>query len=194
MKRRINMLGMDGVTKEDFDADMGTMVPAGEGSRMTRARVFLNNFFYQVTPGSLHTIKQSTTKLLYMQLAQRGLPIDPETLMSSFDVPNWGKLEGNTVLEKWINFQKIARDLGLQTAAMQGMLQLLLAQAAQSQTPEGQMQGAMAGVGQALAGLGQQINGNGAGQPAQPEGRPATFNKMPNLEVKGDGRSVISTS
>ena len=183
------MLGADGQTNEDFDYDPGSMVPAGEGPRAVRGRSFISNFFYQITPGSLHQLRQSTTKLMYLQLIQRGQPIDPETFMNVMDVPNWGRVEGSTVKDKWLNWQKTQRDLGLETQALQMLVQLMMTQMAQGGTPEGQMANLIQQLGPALQGL-----ANAGGPPKQPEGRPNTFAKSPTLEVKGDGRSTIATS
>lgn len=38
--------------------------------------------------------------------------IDPEVLARELDLPNWGKLEGDTIQEKVINFQKQGKKLG----------------------------------------------------------------------------------
>jgi hypothetical protein len=191
LRRRIQMLGKDGATPEDFDYDAGTMIPEGPEPRAMRGRRHIENFWYQITPGSMHQIRQSTTKLMFLQLAQRGMPIDPETLMNVMDVPNWGRIDGSTVKDKWLNWQKQIRDMGLETNALQMLLQLMMAQMAQGGTPEGQMAGLIQQLGPALQGL----SAKGTpGQPSQPEGRPSSFEKPPHQEQKSDGRVIISNS
>jgi hypothetical protein len=189
LNRRIGMLGEDGITREDFDYDPGTMIPDGEEPRAVRGRRHVENFWYQITPGSLHTIRQTSTKLLYMQLSQRfpGL-IDPETLLTVMDVPNAGRVEGSTVLEKAENWAKRQRDIGLETQALQMLVQIIMTSAAQGATPGGQLSALIQQLGPALQGLAN------SGQPSTVEGRPPVYNKPPEIQTKGDGRQIVSTS
>ena len=119
MNRRIHMLGEDGVTKEDFDLDVGTMIRRRTASRMSRARVFLGNFFITITPGVVCTsIRQSTTKLLYMQLIATWHADRSRRRCSRCSMYRMlAKIEGVTVIEKWITWQKTIRALGLRRLA-----------------------------------------------------------------------------
>ena len=115
--RRVQILGKDGVTEEDFDYDPGNMIPShlpdemarikrgefmntdSEGKKVAmksradivqRARSHINSFYFHVTPNSMHQITQLTQKMLFMQLFAKGFPIDPWTLAEKMDIANFG--------------------------------------------------------------------------------------------------------
>jgi len=104
-QRRIWVMGQDGITEQDYDFDPGSIIPANEQgfvqTRMERARTHMHNFNFRITPGSLHQLNQTSRKLLYLQLLRSGFKIDSETVAKALDIPNWGILPGQTVLEKW---------------------------------------------------------------------------------------------
>jgi hypothetical protein len=124
-QRRIWVMGQDGITEQDFDFDPGSIIPANEQgfvqTRMERARTHMHNFNFRITPGSLHQLNQTSRKLLYLQLMRSGYPIDPETVSTALDIPNWGHLQGNTVLEKWGQWKDLEATIADQMAqAAQG--------------------------------------------------------------------------
>lgn len=117
LSRRVQILGQDGVTEEDYDYDPGNMVPShtpdevqkikqeqelakknsvaysippSRLSQVERARMHLNSFVFHVTPNSLHQITQLTKKLLYLQLWKGQFPIDPWSVAEAMDLENYG--------------------------------------------------------------------------------------------------------
>lgn len=121
--RRIQVMGEDGVTEEDFDFEPANMVPShlpGEPedtksptSRIERARWHMGNVFLEITPNSLHQITQTTRKLMMLQLLKAGMPIDWWTIAEAFDIPNFGSPPkgSRTVVERWVAQQRIMAEL-----------------------------------------------------------------------------------
>lgn len=135
-----------------------------------RARWFASNVKFFVLPHSAHELTQSTLKLGWMQLKQRGAPISWNTIEKSWDIPNPGNVDGNTELEKYRNEQE--EDIKFK-ARMAVIVKNL-------------------GVDQGLAdqmGGGGKPNGSG-----HHGGRPPTAQSMPQMKAKGDGRPVVSES
>lgn len=100
-KRRLLLLGQQGVTQDDFDFDPGTLIPAvvGDGDMMgprpryERTREFLRQFTFHVAPGSMLAASEIERKLMYLQLARAGW-MDIWTLAEVFDIPNFGQPPG----------------------------------------------------------------------------------------------------
>lgn len=210
LEDRIKILGKDGITEEDFDFEPGTLIPSSLpnepkinpttgikddqygiylSTELERAKKHINNFKTTIHPTSLHQITHMQKKLLNMQ-ATKIYPdfplVDPETLAKQLDIENWGQIEGDTVLEKIVNFKKMQERFGLKTKFDSALLDLMIQQLAQQQSPEGQMQGAM----QNLAGAIKGENGNGEGKNI---GRPPSMQSPPTLVQKSDGRTTIDT-
>jgi hypothetical protein len=191
--RRVQILGPDGLTEEDFDFQPDDLVPSHfpwqhpsetVKPHHERAAWHQNNFLFHITPNSMHQITQMTRKLLFLQLQRSGVPIDPWTLAEVFDIPNFGKPpnEANTVIERWEAWQRIFA--GIQASIMAQMQMIQLAQG-----PVGQMAGAM------QAGMGADASQGGNPGP----GRKPTGQDGPTLETKDqnslDGpRTTVSES
>lgn len=144
--RRIELLGKDGLTREDFDFDPGTMVPMGEGSRMNRAMAHHKLFSFQVAPGSWLNVSHTQQKMFYLQLF-RDQMLDPWTIWDQFDVPDAGPMPAETVPERIV----AAREQGLMQGPTPEIVQTQLAlQMAQLQQQllmiQAQMQQMMGGV------------------------------------------------
>jgi hypothetical protein len=109
VQRRVQILGKDGVTEEDFDFDPETMIPShlpdefarikqnrmskDAPSRATivkRAKAYVNACYFHITPNSLHQITQITRKLLMLQLWKAGFPVDPWSVADALDLDNFG--------------------------------------------------------------------------------------------------------
>lgn len=113
-RRRMELIGPDGVSNEDFDYDPGTMIPNGQtvekyvaesGTTIdmeqtdvhgnvpyfTRARWHKDNFQFTIIPYSLHELNSITRKLFHLQLMRTGFPIDWWTLADLFDIKNFGE-------------------------------------------------------------------------------------------------------
>jgi hypothetical protein len=113
MSKRIRCLGPEGAVLEDFDWDPGTMIPdyihpedltiggtptqeaaeRGARSRMERATVFMPQFDFIISPGSLLKASEISNKLLMLQLARAGY-VDIFTLLETLGIPNVGQPQG----------------------------------------------------------------------------------------------------
>ena len=118
----MDYVGADGIAATTFDYKPYSVVPSHvEGEQTTdangkvvpsnvpeqeRAKNFLRNLRVSMTPHSMHYIAQAQKKLNLLALLGKGVPIDPETLATEFDLPNWGSIEGSTIKEKVINWAK----------------------------------------------------------------------------------------
>lgn len=133
--RRLTVLGADGVTREDFDYDPGSLVPdfvdptdyddeggiratslaRGPLHRYDRAREFLRQFSFHIAPGSLLAASEISRKLLFLQLSRAGL-IDHWTLLDVLGVPNVGVPPSgtNTITQRLLAEQEMG--LGMQVS------------------------------------------------------------------------------
>ena len=93
--------------------------------------------------------------------------IDSETVMKAADVPNWGTLPGNTVLQKW----QAEQEMKLEFAVKMKQLETALVPTGPAAPPT------PIGVG----------GSKGA------EGRPPTGQKPAHLEVKGSAEGPRAT-
>jgi hypothetical protein len=163
--RRVQVMGQDGTTEEDYDFEPGNLVPShmpGEPtdtksatSRMERARWHLQNVFLEIIPNSLHQITQTTRKLMLLQLQKTGFPVDPWTIAEAFDIANFGSppVGARTVMERYVAWMR---------------MQAEIKQALTPPQPPGQGKGG---------------------------GRPSSNGKSPHIAQKDHGtRSTISTS
>lgn len=196
--RRMQLLGSDGFTTEDFDFEPGNMIPArmpwepdGTPSKFSyfqRAREHSNNFFYFCVPGSLHQITQMSQKLLYLQLQRSGFPMDPWTLAEVMDIPNFGPAPNGTtnVMERWVAWQKMQVE---QAIDLQQKMAAIQAAAQQGTDPNAAATNLMAQI------LARTKNNPGGGPPARNQGRQPTAQKAPHIETKDGGtRSTIAES
>lgn len=136
-KRRMEILGLDGLTPEDTEYfDPASLIPErlpeenperpSIYNAVERARRYMNNFYFQITPNSLHQITQMSRKLLYIQLQKAGVPMDPWTMAEVMDIPNFGRPPqgANTVMDRWVAFERMKGEL---TAHVQAKAQEILA-------------------------------------------------------------------
>jgi len=191
--RRIELLGKDGLTREDFDYDPGTMVPEGNGSRMERAMEHHKLFSFQVAPNSWLNVSHTTQKMFYLQLF-RAQMLDPWTIWDQFDVPDAGPAPAETVPERIT----AARKLGLMPGPPPELVQLQLAmQMAQLQMQLVQLQ-QMAAQPPGMAAPPQPGGAAPPGGPPGPKaqgGRPPSGQVAPHFETRENGtRPVVSES
>lgn len=198
--RRMQILGENGLVKEDLDFEPGSMVPShmpGEDSQKPtnytmwqRSRQHANNFYYTLTPGTLHQLTQTTQKLMFLQLQRSGFPIDPWTMAESFEIPNFGPAPKGTrtVMERWVAWQKMQLERQLQAQLAVAKIQSAM-QAGQdpaaiaSSATQSAAEAASSGDSQTYEG------------PPKPQGRPPTAQTPPHMESKDGGtRQVISES
>jgi hypothetical protein len=120
--RRLQILGPDGITPQDFDYDPRTMIPSlspsdagykpeydSRLSRIDRGMHHQKNFAFTVSPGSFLSVSNTQQKMYLLQLARMpGAPlIDPWTLLENFDVPNLGPIPKGSVFDKIQQAQKL---------------------------------------------------------------------------------------
>jgi len=123
--RKVQVLGKDGFTEEDFDYEPGNMIPShmpGEDRGLSsptpllqRARWHMSNFVFHVTPNSSHQITQMSKKMLNLQLFRAAglpFPMDPWTLAESMDM-NIGPTPEGTAnqLDRWKKWMEMVREL-----------------------------------------------------------------------------------
>lgn len=90
-KRRVQLVGENGLTFEDFDFDPGNMIPAMNAddtrSKMERAISHINSFPFYICQNSLLSIAQMSNKMMYMQLRRMG-DMDHTSLLEVMEIPN----------------------------------------------------------------------------------------------------------
>ena len=176
--RVMQIVGADGITPQVLDYDPSSLVPShapGETpdgpSRLApreRARIFADNLRFFILPNSLHEMSQMVMKLGLIQLKKAGVMIDSQTIAEAWNVPNYGKIDGNTVMERYKTEQEQQIEFAARMKALVGELGL---------APPGGPPGAPS-------------PGGGA-----PEGRPPSGNAAPALKSKDNGtRSTITES
>jgi hypothetical protein len=180
--RIMQYVGADGVSREVFDLDPTSIVPshgAEENSengksiytQMQRTQNFCAAIHATIAPGELHGVVQTARKLLLIQLQRSGAIIDSQTVMNAADVPNWGYLDGNTVVEKWRSEQQMKLEFAVQMKQLETAL-----------VPEGPAAPPVP---------------NGVGGNKGAPGRPPSGNRPPELQTKATAagpRAVISES
>lgn len=208
VKRRVQVLGDDGRTLEDYDFDPGSMIPddvEGE-TRMERGLAHQKNFTFWVEQNSFLNVSHMTQKMLILQLF-RANGIDIYTLWEALDVPNIGETPEEKVPERMIRARKLGLQPGPTPEVVQAQEALTIAQAqaamAQLQMQQQQMQ--MMQMQQSLPfqappGVGgggvppqnQEVRTNGVGPQG---GRPPSGMEPPEFQLKDGGtRAVISES
>lgn len=186
-KRRFHLLGPDGLTLQDYDFDPGQLVPGllPGASRAERARMHMENFSFQVVPGSVYQQTQASRKLLMLQLARMGMPISPYTLLDMFEVPNPGKppVPGATEIEKWKAWKKEELGVMIESQMQMAQAQMAMQAQAQAQSPMGQLSSAIQ----------QAVQAPTVGGQSGP-GRPPSAQRMPQLEEKSDASGMPRTT
>ena len=180
--RVMQIVGADGITQEVFDYDPTSLVPShmpgespdsgqSKSSAIIRARTFADNLRFMIMPNTLHEMQQTQMKLALLQLKKSNVIIDSQTIAEAFNVPNWGTIPGNTVIDRWKAEQEMQLEFAARMAEMKNALS-----------------GGDNQPGQPPPG------GTGAGKP-NPEGRPSSNTAPAKIVQKdGDTRSTLSTS
>lgn len=187
--RLMQYVGEDGISREVFDYDPSSVIPShipGESptdangnprasahAKIARARIFADNLRFFIMPNSLHEMTQMAMKLGLIQLKKAGVKIDSQTIAEAWTLPNYGKIPGSTVLERFANEQE--SDL-VMAARLQAVAQ------SEGLIPPGMGAASPGGPGTTLPGKGQ-------------EGRPPSGGAAPALASKdGGARSTITES
>lgn len=185
--RVMQIVGVDGITPEVFDYNPTELVPshlvgedtttASPTSAALRARNLADNLRFFILPNTLHEMQQMTMKLGLLQLKKAGVMIDSQTIAEAWSVPNYGTIDGNTVIDRWQREQEMQLE---QAARMKAIMEPLGLQ------PPGSPDASPAAPGPP-----------GPPPPTGPpqEGRPNSFSAAPQLVSKdGGARSAITTS
>ena len=179
--RVMQYVGEDGITAETMDYDPSSLVPShlpGEAppqpsqyTQVERARNFADNLRFFIMPNSLHELTQLSMKLALIQLRKAGIMIDSQTVAEAFNIPNYGNIEGSSVIEKYNREQEMKLEEMVKMKAIAEQLGM--------SPPQG-----------AGGPPGAPKPGGGA-----PEGRPPSFTAPPAIASKDSGtRSTITSS
>lgn len=167
--RKIQLVGEDQITPEEYDYDPNNMIPShlpGEDtskptmySLLERAKHYMRQFWFWVEPGSLLNITGMTRQLMLIQASKAGvLPIDWWTIAESMGLSFAPEPDGT-----------------------KNMLERFLAQSRLQAGIAAEAQGA--------------INSANGGQPAGGQnGRPPSFQAEPKMVQKTDGSTTVRTS
>lgn len=203
-KKRLQILGKDGLSFTDFDYDPMVLLPVdvpgvpNTATPMERGMVFGRQFSFQVVPNSIFEFTDTQDKLFKFQLWRDGrYPIDPWTLGEAWGQHNMGQPKGKTQMERWAEWQEMetTRQAKVQAKA-QVLMQYLLTkgQAEMMQDPQVQammqLQAMMAGAGGGGGEGGGASSPTGAGAGPGPTqnpngGRPPSGSEPPRLQAKG---------
>jgi hypothetical protein len=188
----MQIVGPNGVTPENIDFNPGNLIPShlpGENknhpsiyTEQIRAHWMADHVKFFITPNTMHEIVQTSQKLIYLQLWQKGFPISPWTLAEVLHIPNFGKKPdgANSELELWIAWQEMQLRMKMKMAAEAKILMKELGLDEGGEGGEG---------GGNTPGLGPKGGARGTG------GRASTNAHEPQLKSKDGGtRSTIATS
>lgn len=175
--RVMQYVGPDNVTRDIFDYNPDSLVPShapGENPAVPsllgpreRARAFAENLRFFILPNSLHEYAQMAMKLGLIQLRKAGIMIDSQTIAEAWNVPNYGTLEGSTVMEKFQSEKEMELVQAAKLQSIAGAEGLMPAAPPGAPKPDG----------------------------TAPEGRPPSGQKPPALASKdGGARSTITES
>jgi hypothetical protein len=196
--RRIELLGKDGLTNEDFDFDPGNMIPADPGdkrSRMERAMEQHKLFSFQIAPNSWLNVSHTTQKMFMLQLFRANM-VDPWTIWDQFDVADAGPMPAETLPERIAIAKRQGLMMGPPPEQVQMQLQLQMAQL------QLQLQQLMAPPPPAAGGPGAPPGPGGPGAappkvqgPNSQGGRPPSGQVPPHFETRDGGtRPVVAES
>lgn len=187
--RRMQILGKDGLSLEDFDYDPGTLVPDNipGDTREERAATHHKNFTFSVAPNSFLNVSHTTKKMMDLQLLRANL-MDPWTVWNAFDTQGVGPLPAETVPERIV----VAKRLGLLQGPPPEMVQ------AQTQLMLTQIQAQLQQIGMGMFaqnGPGMLPPGPGNSGVGPQGGRPPSGEVPPHFETRdGGARQIVSES
>jgi hypothetical protein len=143
VRRVMQIVGPDGVTKEILDYDPESLIPSHGAdehmymdhntaypaqsaySHLERARMFAGNLRLMTVPHTLHQLTQMQEQLKYLQLYRGGAPIAFADVAKRLDIDNYGEVEGATGFQRYVNEQKI---MIMMKAAAAQLMQTLMPQ------------------------------------------------------------------
>jgi hypothetical protein len=175
--RVMQIVGPDGVSPQVIDYDPAKIIPShlpGENveqpsasNAIQRARNFADNLRFFILPNSIHELTQMVLKLGLIQLKKAGVKIDSQTIAEAWNLPSYGRIPGNNILERW----KAEQEMDLEFAARMMEIKQSVLPGDPSQPP------------------------GGASPTKNPEGRPPVNTDPAEIKQKeGGARSTITTS
>lgn len=183
-KRTTHMTEIDGVTDGVINWEPEGVIPShlpnedrqvpSDYNWYQRARFYMDKMYMQIKPMTSHQVTQISHRLFLERLREQNFPIDPQTLASASDIPNFGIIPGATVLERYINWKQL--EAAIQAKAIKLAQEGLARGNATDPNAEG---------GAAVA---------AAAGPPNPEGRPPTGTDSMRLKEKSDGKGGNRTS
>lgn len=222
--KRFNLFGFEGVAKQDFDYDPGTLIPSdltvdSEGFKMDyrsdkfntrskRARGLISQLSLDIEPLSAHDLASMTRQLLYTRLYEgMHFPLDSWSYAKVMNISNMGQppeTDKGTMPEVFMAESDIRSQAQAmmqakaQMTMMQANPQAIIAQAIQ-QDPQGVLKMVLAALQQNSNGDGGgSVGGGSNGATGRPEGRPSGFTDGPKIfdrtNKDGGRRTVIGTS
>ena len=201
-KRRLQILGRDGLSLEDFDYDPGSMVPNGPGTREERLSTHHKNFTFSIAPNSFLNVSHTTQKMLMLQLLRANL-MDPWTVWDSFDIQGIGPLPAETVPERIVVAKRVGLLEGPTPEMVSAQQQMMLTQIQAQLQQIGQQMFAQGGP-QGMAGGAPPPGGQPPPPPTGPQGnngvgpqggRPPSAAVPPHFETRdGGSRQIVAES
>ena len=159
-RRIIEYIGPDNITPETLDFDPESLVPShledewngpvlpfeivaydqnlnpvtrpkpSYYTKLQRAKGFAQKLRLINVPSTLLKITQLQQQTMVLGMFSRGFPIPPDYVAEQVNIKNWGTLPGDTLLQKWVNWEKL--QLGLKAEAAHLAAQLGLGEPGQS--------------------------------------------------------------
>lgn len=200
--RRMQILGRDGLTMEDFDYDPLNMIPETLPGSTTqeRAQKHHRNFTFTVAPDSFLGVSHVLKKMLIMQLF-RANGIDIYSLWQAMDFNNIGPIPGETLPERMVAARKLGLQMGPTPEVVEAQEKLALAQVqaqlqqmqmVQQQMQMQQQQAMMGALPGQLSPTPPEVSNSGVGPQG---GRPPSGAQPPQMVLKDSGtRPVVSES
>jgi hypothetical protein len=193
-QRRVQILGPDGMTLEDFDYDPGKLVPfeADGKDAPEKAMSHHRNFAFSIAPNSFLNVSHTSQKMMMLQLL-RGNLLDPWTAWETMDVANIGQPPAESVPDRIIAARKLGLLPGPTPEMVQAQEAMVLMQAQQAIGQMAMMQNTM---GQQQAQGAPQAQGGAPVNGVGPQGgRPPSGGQAPQFVQKdGGSRTVVSES
>jgi hypothetical protein len=221
--KRYRLFGFEGVAKDDFDYDPGSLIPSdltidspsfkmdyrsdAYNTRAKRARALITQFSLDIEPLSAHDLTSMTRQLLATRLYEgMHFPYDSWSYAETMGINNMGtapETPNDTKPERFMAESEIRSQAQamMQAKAQMTMMeanpQAIIAQAIQ-QDPQGVLKMVLAAMQQG-GGNGNGSEGGGShGATGKSEGRPSSWQDTPKIfnrtSEDGGSRTVIGTS
>ena len=186
-EKRVQILGEEGLSVNDFDTDPGSLVPAGQDPIIDRVTSIASRFRFVVAPNTFLNLSNVTDRMMKFQLWRAGgYPL--WSMWKALDIDMIGEQPAETQGE----IMAIERRQGLLPGSPPELVQ------AQLMAAMAQAQAAMAQMGMGM--MTPNVGGGGGGAAATPQapggdkgGRPPSGQEPPQIEMKDGGTRMAVT-